>query len=43
MAIGFIPPPDLEYDIYHYALIMALSLVGCISPALILFRSRYVD
>ncbi len=40
MIIGFIPPPDLNYEITEYVVVMLASLALCISPAIILFRRR---
>ena len=38
MVIGFIPPPDLDFGITEYVIVMLASLALCILPAITLFR-----
>lgn len=38
MVIGFIPPPDLNFDIVEYIIVMLCSLVLCVAPAITLFK-----
>ncbi|MEE3003797.1 MAG: APC family permease [Pseudomonadota bacterium] len=40
IVIGFIPPPDLEFSLTSYALLMLIALVCCIYPAFALYKAK---